>query len=29
MNTALDHAKIVGEAQEASAALRAKAKWPA
>jgi 5-methylthioadenosine/S-adenosylhomocysteine deaminase len=27
--TALDHAKIVGEAQEASAALRAKAKWPA
>jgi 5-methylthioadenosine/S-adenosylhomocysteine deaminase len=27
--TALDHAKIVREAQEAAAALRAKAKWPA
>ena len=27
--TALDHAKIVREAQDAAAALRAKAKWPA
>ena len=27
--TALDHAKFVREAQEAAAALRAKAKWPA
>jgi cytosine/adenosine deaminase-related metal-dependent hydrolase len=26
--TALDHAKVVGEAQEAAQALRARAKWP-
>ena len=27
--TALDHAKVVREAQEAAAALRSKARWPA
>ena len=27
--TALDHAKVVRDAQEAAMALRAKAKWPA
>ena len=27
--TMLDHAKVVREAQEAAAALRGKAKWPA
>ena len=26
--TALDHAKVVREAQEAAAALRTKARWP-